>query len=174
MSSNATVLSYRFFNFHKKNQFLKIVQQKWFEVMSENQTVLSATTKGWMSGWITWTSNYSVDTKTENLVAYDLNIKKNLDEEDKKYINILAEYLAWEWEKYPWWWSLLFWYFLFYSIGLLLFTTLKLEKDSTLASILAIGFIPSWIIYYIYLFRKTKKKNEWIDQQYRARIKAYI
>lgn len=180
MSSNATVLSYRFFNFHKKNQFLKIVQQKWFEVMSENQTVLSATTKGWMSWWMG--NTYSVNTKTENVVAYDLNIKKILDEEDKKYIDLLSEYLNYAWEKH---FGLIVWLIFGYIIGFIVMAclvwTIELffwkeftNNSKFIEKFFTYFFLATWPIFYIYFFIKDKKIEQEKQKIYQTKLQSYL
>ena len=176
MSSNATVLSYRFFNFHKKNQFLKIVQQKWFEIMSENQTVLNATTKWQMSWGVIDNNSYSIKTTTENLVAYDLNIKKILDDEDRKYINTLAEYINWN-ATHPSWWIAIFWYILFYFVDVTLINAVGLEKliwTNPTIIIFLLLFLPSGILFYKFFSKKAKKRNADIDQQYKTKLKTYL
>ncbi len=92
MTQTPTVLPFRFYSFERKNIFLEIVQVKGFEVISENQTVLSSVTTGKHSSGILDTDSHSVKTKTQNIVAYDISIKKVLDDQDKQYIHLLAEY----------------------------------------------------------------------------------
>lgn len=180
MSQNATVLSYRFFNFHKKNQFLKITQQKWFEIISENQAILSAITKWWMSWWI-WNS-YSVDTKTENIVAYDLSIKKIIDEEDKKYIDLLAGYLNYSWEKHL---GLIVWLIFGYIIGFLvmacLIWTIELlfwkeftNNSKFIEAFFMYFFIATWPIFYIYFFFKDKKIEQEKQKTYQTKLQSYL
>lgn len=179
MSHNPTILSYRFFNFNKKNQFLKIVQQKWFEVISENQTVLNATTKWWMSWWAIWDS-YSVNTKTENLVAYDINIKKSLDDEDKKYIDLVAEYINYSWEKDL---GLIVWMILGYTIGFILLACVSIPigylfwENAMNRFIQPFGiyfFFATWPIFFIYFIYKNLKKGQRKNKLYQAKLKPYL
>lgn len=173
MSNTPILLPFRFFNFDRKNKFLKIVQQKGFEVMSENQTVLSAKTKWWMSQWIIDTNSYSTSSYTENVVAYDIGIKKILDDEDKKYIDLLFEYINWKWVDFPWWKSVLFVYFLWYCVSLYCVNVLGI-KDWILMYILIALFFSSWIIYYKHFSKKARKKEQLLNQQYRDKLKSYL
>ena len=178
MRHNPTVLSYRFFNFHKKNQFLKITQQKWFEIISENQAILSATTKWWMSWW--FGNSYSVDTKTENIVAYDLSIKKIIDEEDRKYIDLLAEYLNYSWEKhlglivwllfgYIIWWLLISW--IFASIQFLLWVGVANQFMERFGTYL---LFASWPIFYIYFFINDTRIEKVKLKKYHTNLQPYL
>lgn len=176
MSSNPTVLSYRFFNFHKKNQFLKIVQQKWFEIMSDNQTILNATTKWWMSWGTIDNNSYSIKTTTENLVAYDLNIKKILDDEDRKCIDTLAEYINWH-AIYPTWWVAIFWYILFFFIDVIFVGAFDLEKliwTNLTTLIFLLLFLPSGILFYQFFSKRAKKRNTDIEKEYKTKLKTYL
>lgn len=180
MSNTPILLPFRFFNFDRKNKFLKIVQQKGFEIASENQTVLSAKTKWWMSQWFIDNNSYSTSSHTENIVAYDISIKKILDDEDKKYINLLAEYLNYWWEKY---FGFIEWVILGYILGFIIVALLALLLEilpfpkSIDTFIKVVSFTPVWIAwpaFYIYFYKKDKRIEGEKYKNYQTKLKPYL
>lgn len=175
MSNTPTLLPFRFFNFNKKNQFLKIVQQKWFEVISENQTIINSVTTGSHQGWSIDNNSYSVKTKTENIVAYDIGIKKILDDDDKKYIDLLAEYLNFNWIKRPWFFGTIIWGYILWWIfmSLVRYGFPHLQDGIIVYSVIFILFV-SWPTLYYYL-RKKSIKEEWVkNKNYQTKLKPYL
>ncbi len=181
MSNTPTLLPFRFFNFNKKNQFLKVVQQKWFEVISENQTIINSVTTGSHQGWTIDNNSYSVKTKTENVVAYDIGIKKILDDEDKKYVDLLAEYLNYSWEKH---FGFIGWIILGYVLGFILVVLLGGLLMEILPFLKSIGntinivfltlFWITWPAFYIYNYKKDKRIEKEKYKSYQTKLKPYL
>ncbi|NRH21355.1 hypothetical protein HOO68_04900 [Candidatus Gracilibacteria bacterium] len=175
MSNTPVLLPFRFLNFNKKNKFLKIVQQKGFEVISENQTILSAITKGGMSQGIIDNNSYSTSSHTENVVAYDIGIKKILDDEDKKYIDLLAEYLNFNGIKRPGFFGtiiggyILGWIFL----SFIRYIFPHLQAGIIAFSVIFIFFISGPTLYY-YLRKNSIEEERVKNTNYQTKLKPYL
>lgn len=175
MSNTPILLPFRFFNFNKKNQFLKIVQLKWFEVISENQTIINSITTGSHQGWSIDNNSYAVKTKTENVVAYDIGIKKILDDDDKKYIDLLAEYLNFNWIKRPWFFGTIIWGYILWWIfmSLVRYGFPHLQDGIIVYSVIFILFV-SWPTLYYYLRKWSIEEERVKNKNYQIKLKPYL
>ena len=171
MSESAKALPFRFHNHNKKNQFLNVVQQKWFELLTENQTVLGSVTTGKSNQAFLSSSNYDTNATTWNEVAYDITIKKVLTEEDIRYIDLLAEYFNYK-ESTPGKWTFIF-SLIIAPLALALvdsiFHTHILNNNSFLWIWLGLG-----ILIFIYFIWRSIRKSNAIITKYRNQLAPYL
>lgn len=157
------LLTYKFRNVYVRNDFVNIVKELWFKVSinSYEQNLWSkSTVKENVFGWA------NIDTTNDVIVIYEVNVEKDVTNEEIRKVNKLANLLSfsdenlffWKVSETLWLWFL-FWFLSLYAF-IKIVTTLSLEKFfNTEPEMFFPFFVLSLIIIFFNRIVKRKKKR---------------